>query len=102
MKKVKTVAIIIIVLLLLALAIHIGVKRHETTIDVIEQREAKLYAITTDNVPIFKDNIGDLWEIKELTDATVEDTILLEITNGETTRAWVEVNINGDEEIPES
>jgi len=102
MKKVKVVFIIVVVLLLLALIIYIGVKRHESPIDVIEQREAKLYAITTENVPIFKDNVGDLWEIKELVNVTAEDSVLLEITNGETTRAWVEVNINGDEEIPES
>lgn len=102
MKKAKIVFIIVIVLLLLALAIYIGIKRHESPIDVVEQREAKLYAITTENIPIFKDNVGDLWEIKELVNVSAEDTILLEITNGETTRAWVEVNINGDEEIPES
>ena len=102
MKKVKIVFIVIIILLLLALAIYIGIKRHEPPIDVVEQREAKLYAITTDNVPIFKDNVGDLWEIKELVNVTAEDSVLLEITNGETTRVWVEVNIDGDEEIPES
>ena len=99
-KMVKVVVALVIIILLIALVWHIGIKRH-SDIDIIETREAKLYAVTTDNVPILKDNTGELWEMPEL-EVNAEDFLLLEITNNKITRAWIEININGDEEIPES
>ena len=65
-------------------------------------REAKLYAIRTDEVPVFKDSLGTLWEIDWLKNVTANDNVLLEITNNEITRAWVEVINNGNGEIPQS
>ena len=62
-------------------------------------REAKLYAVKTDDVPVFRDSLGVLWEIDWLKNITADDNVLLEIVNNEITRVWVEV---GDEEIPQS
>ena len=100
-KTVKIVIALVVIIVLVVLAIQIGVNRSRNKIDVIETREAKLYATTIENVPIFKDNTNKLWEIPGL-NVTAEDSILIEIKNGETSRVWIEVNINGDEEIPES
>jgi hypothetical protein len=95
------IAIIVLIALVVALAWVIGLSHHNVK-NLPITREAKLYAIKTDEVPVFKDSLGVLWEIDWLKNVTADDNVLLEIVNDEVTRAWVEVINNGDEEIPQS
>lgn len=97
----KIIAIIVLIALVITLAWVIGLSHHNVK-NLPITREAKLYAIKTDEVPVFKDSLGVLWEIDWLKNVTADDNVLLEIVNDEVTRTWVEVINNGDEEIPQS
>lgn len=95
----KTVAIIIAVCILLGLIFTISVRvKQQKEMPIL--REATLYAVKTDGVPVFKDSIGELWEIQWLTGAAAQDSVLLEVTDGKITRTWIEVvQDNGNGEI---
>jgi hypothetical protein len=97
----RIIATVILIALVIALVWVIGLSHHNMK-NLPITREAKLYAIKTDEVPVFRDSLGTLWEIDWLKNVTANDNVLLEITNNEITRAWVEVINNGDEEIPQS
>lgn len=94
----KIIATIVLVILIVGLACIIGLGHHNAN-NLPITREAKLYAVKTDDVPVFRDSLGVLWEIDWLKNITADDNVLLEIVDNEITRAWVEV---GDEEIPQS
>lgn len=94
----KIIATIVLVILIVGLAYIIDLGYHNVQSLPIT-REAKLYAVKTDDVLVFKDSLGVLWEIDWLKNITADDNVLLEIVDNEITRAWVEV---GDEEIPQS
>lgn len=94
----KIIATIVLVILIVGLACIIGLGHHNAS-NLPITREAKLYAVKTDDVPVFRDSLGVLWEIDWLKNITADDNMLLEIVDDEITRAWVEV---GDEEIPQS
>lgn len=94
----KIIATIVLVILIVGLACIIGLGHHNAS-NLPITREAKLYAVKTDDVPVFRDSLGVLWEIDWLKNITADDNVLLEIVDNEITRAWVEV---GDEEIPQS
>lgn len=95
----RIIATVILIALVIALVWVIGLSHHNMK-NLPITREAKLYAIRTDEVPVFKDSLGTLWEIDWLKNVTANDNVLLEITNNEITRAWVEVINNGNGEIP--
>ena len=97
----KIIATIILVILIVGLAYIIDLAHHNAK-NLPITREAKLYAVKTDEVPVFRDSLGVLWEIDWLKNITADDNVLLEIVNNEITRVWVEVINNGDEEIPQS
>ena len=88
MKKIVAIIIAVCILLGLIFTISIRVKQQK---EMPILREATLYAVKTDGVPVFKDSIGELWEIQWLTGATVQDSVLLEVTDGKITRTWIEV-----------
>ncbi len=94
----KIIATIILVILIVGLACIIGLGHHNAN-NLPITREAKLYAVKTDDVPVFRDSLGVLWEIDWLKNITADDNVLLEIVDNEITRVWVEV---GDEEITQS
>lgn len=94
----KIIATIVLVILIVGLACIIGLGHHNAS-NLPITREAKLYAVKTDDVPVFRDSLGVLWEIDWLKNITADDNVLLEIVNNEITRVWVEV---GDEEISQS
>ena len=94
----KIIATIILVILIVGLACIIGLGHHNAN-NLPITREAKLYAVKTDDVPVFRDSLGVLWEIDWLKNITADDNVLLEIVDNGITRVWVEV---GDEEIPQS
>ena len=94
----KIIATIVLVILIVGLAYIIDLGHHNAK-NLPITREAKLYAVKTDEVPVFRDSLGVLWEIDWLKNITVDDNVLLEIVNNEITRVWVEV---GDEETPQS
>ena len=94
----KIIATIILVILIVGLAYIIDLAHHNVK-NLPITREAKLYAVKTDNVPVFRDSLGVLWEIDWLKNITADDNVLLEIVDNEITRVWVEV---GDEEISQS
>ena len=98
----KIVAIIIVVCILLGLIFTISARaKQQKEMPIL--RDATLYAVKTDGIPVFRDNTGELWEIQWLTEATVQDSVLLEITNDEITRTWIEVvQDSGDGEIKQS
>ena len=86
----KTVAIIIAVCILLGLIFTISVRvKQQKEMPIL--REATLYAVKTDGIPVFKDDAGELWEIQWLTEATAQDSVLLEVTDSKITRTWIEV-----------
>lgn len=95
----KIVAIIIAVCMLLGLIFTINARvQQQKEMPIL--RDATLYAVKTDGIPVFKDTTGELWEIQWLTEATAQDSVLLEITNGEITGTWIEVvQGSGDGEI---
>ena len=95
----RIIATVILIALVIALVWVIGLSHHNMK-NLPITREAKLYAIRTDEVPVFKDSLGTLWEIDWLKNVTANDNVLLEITNNEITRAWVEVINNGNGDIP--
>ena len=97
----KIIATIVLVILIVGLAYIIDLGHHNAK-NLPITREAKLYTVKTDEVPVFRDSLGVLWEIDWLKNITVDDNVLLEIVNNEITRVWVEVINNGDEEIPQS
>lgn len=100
MKKIVAIIIAVCILLGLIFTINVRVKQQK---EMPILRDATLYAVKTDGVPVFKDSVGDLWEIQWLTEATAQDSVLLEITNGKITRTWIEVvRDNGDGEIEQS
>ena len=94
----KIIATIVLIILIVGLACIIGLGHHNAN-NLPITREAKLYAVKTDDVPVFRDSLGVLWEIDWLKNITADDNVLLEIVDNEITRVWVEV---GDEEIPQS
>ena len=94
----KIIATIVLVILIVGLACIIGLGHHNAN-NLPITREAKLYAVKTDDVPVFRDSLGVLWEIDWLKNITADDNVLLEIVDNEITRVWVEV---GDEEISQS
>lgn len=96
MKKVIIVMLIVGLLLGLAWGISARVKQQERT---PQMREAKLYAIRVDETPVFKDSVGDLWEIDWLKEVTAEDSVLLEIVSGHVNRTWVQVEAVPETEI---
>ena len=97
----KIIATIVLVILIVGLACILGLGHHNTN-NLPITREAKLYAVKTDEVPVFRDSLGVLWEIDWLKNITADDNVLLEIVDDEITRVWVEAINNGDEEIPQS
>ena len=97
MKRIVAIIIAICILLGLIFTISVRVKQQK---EMPILREATLYAVKTDGIPVFKDSIGELWEIQWLTGVTAQDSVLLEVTNGEITRTWIEVvQDSGDGEI---
>lgn len=88
MKKIVAIIIAVCILLGLIFTISARVKQQK---EMSALREATLYAVKTDGIPVFKDSTGELWEIQWLTEATAQDSVLLEIINGEITRTWIEV-----------
>lgn len=97
----KIIATIVLVILIVGLACIIGLGHHNAN-NLPITREAKLYAVKTDDVPVFRDSLGVLWEIDWLKNITADDNVLLEIVDNEITRVWVEVINNEDEENPQS
>ena len=97
----KIIATIVLVILIVGLACIIGLGHHNAN-NLPITREAKLYAVKTDEVPVFRDSLGVLWEIDWLKNITADDNVLLEIVDNEITRVWVEIINNGDEEISQS
>lgn len=97
----KIIATIVLVILIVGLACILGLSHHNVE-NLPITREAKLYAVKTDDVPVFRDSLGVLWEIDWVKNITADDNVLLEIVDNEITRVWVEVINNGDEEIPQS
>lgn len=95
----RTVAIIIAVCILLGLIFTISARvKQQKEMPIL--RDATLYAVKTDGVPVFKDSTGELWEIQWLTGATAQDSVLLEVTDGKITGTWIEVGQdNGNGEI---
>ena len=95
----RIVAIIIAVCMLLGLIFTISARvKQQKEMPIL--RDATLYAVKTDGVPVFKDDAEELWEIQWLTEATAQDSVLLEITDGKITRTWIEVvQGSGDGEI---
>lgn len=95
----RTVAIIIAVCILFGLIFTISARvKQQKEMPIL--REATLYAVKTDGIPVFKDNTGELWEIQWLTEVTAQDLVLLEITDSKITRTWIEVvQDSGDGEI---
>ncbi len=87
MKKIAIIVIVIIALVIGLLTWGICEKVNQKPY----LREACLYAVNIDNIAVLKDSDGNLWEINYLNDITSQDSILLEITNGEVTRTWIEV-----------
>ena len=100
-RTMKIIATIVLVILIVGLVCIIDLGHHNVE-NLPITREAKLYAVKTDDVPVFRDSLGVLWEIDWLKNITADDNVLLEIVNNEITRVWVEVINNGDEEIPQS
>ena len=88
MKKVVLIIIIIVVLGIIVWGIR---ARMIQQADMPQTREAQLYATTVDDIPVFKDSTGMLWEVDWLKEVSPEDSVLLEIVHGRVNRTWVQI-----------
>ena len=68
----KIISTIVLVILIVGLACILGLGHHNAK-GLPITREAKLYAVKTDDVPVFRDSLGVLWEINWLKNITADD-----------------------------